>query len=86
MLEPPKLSYVATDQLAAWEDLARGWATVAMLEPGTNVRVERCSSCWVGVYRITDEHGTAYHYTDEQKLAAVVAHLRQAHMYLDPDR
>lgn len=86
MLEPPVISYVARNQLAAWEELARNWATVALLDPGTAVRVERCSSCWQCVYRITDEHGHAYRYSDEQKLAAVVLHLRQAHAYLDPDR
>lgn len=86
MLEPPVLSYVARDQLAAWEGLARDWATVAMLDPGTQLRHERCSSCWQSVYRITDEQGHAYRYTPEQKLAAVVLHLRQAHAYLDPDK
>jgi hypothetical protein len=86
MLEPPVISHVARDQLAAWEELARGWATVAMKDPGTEVRVQRCASCWVGIWRITDEYAKPYRYTDEQKLALVVAHLRQAHMHLDPDR
>ena len=86
MLEQPVISYVARGQLAAWEALARDWATVAMKDPDSEVRVERCSSCWVGIYRITDEQARPYRYSDEQKLALVVAHLRQAHMHLDPDR
>lgn len=86
MLEPAVISYVARDQLAAWEKLAEDWATVALRDPGTEIRHERCSSCWQSIYRITDEQGHAYRYSDEQKLAATVLHLRQAHAYLDPDR
>ena len=84
------LAPVAERQLAAWEAIARDWP---LYEDGD---CERCASCHQNVIAVTDvlapvEEGTsrrpaAYAYTDEQRLALVVAHLRQAHMDLDPDR
>ena len=86
MMPLGEVAPLAKTQLAAWEVIARDWPTVALKDPGTQVRMERCGSCFGGIYRLTDDHGHAYRYTDEQKLAQVVAHLRQAHMHLDPDR
>ena len=80
MLEPAKLSYLATEQLAAWEKLAANWPLYVDGPCG------RCASCHVNVIRLVDEQGISYVYTDEQLLALKVAHLRQAHMDLDPDR
>lgn len=84
MFEQPRLSGVAIKQLAAWEDLARGWT--AYEDQLAAVRVMRCASCHVSLYRLTDEDGRPYTYSEEQILVQVVAHLRQAHMELDPDR
>lgn len=87
MLEPSVISSVALGQLAAWEDIARDWATVEGTDAEfPNVVMVRCASCFGGLYRGTDDTGRPYHYTPEQQLALVVAHLRQAHMDLDPDR
>ena len=80
MLEPPTVSNVALGQLAAWEDLARDWATYE------DWPCMRCVSCHVNVYRIADDDDKVYSYTPDQRLALTVAHLRQAHMELDPDR
>lgn len=80
MLEPPRLSYLATGQLAAWEQIADGWP---MFEDWPCLR---CASCLISVMRIADDQDHVYKYTDEQRRALVVAHLRQAHMDLDPDR
>lgn len=80
MLEPAVISSVAKGQLAAWEDIARGWALY------NDDICQRCASCHIAVWRLVDEHGTEYRYTSEQRLALIVAHLRQAHMDLDPDR
>ena len=81
MLEPAKLSHVATGQLAAWEKIAEDWP-----DYHDKATVQRCVSCQVAIYRVADINGQPYTYTDEQRLALVVAHLRQAHMDLDPDR
>ena len=80
MLEQPKLSSVATGQLAAWEDIARSWTLY------NDDVCQRCVSCHMAVWRLLDENGNAYRYSVEQQLALIVAHLRQAHMELDPDR
>lgn len=79
MLEPPKIGVLATAQLAAWEKIADGWDGY---EDGDQMR---CGDCDQGMYRVMDDHQVAYHYSDGQRLAFVVAHLRQAHMNLDPD-
>jgi hypothetical protein len=77
----------ALRQLAAWEALAADWATYQMAD-GENpmIFVERCGSCHIGIRRVTDEAGRAYAYQDGDRLALLVAHLRQAHQGLDPDR
>lgn len=84
MLEPPKVSGMAVSQLEAWEKLAQDWP--AYEDSLVAVRLMRCASCHIGLYRLTDEDGRPFTYTDAQLLAQVVAHLRQAHMELDPDR
>lgn len=78
---PLGLAPLAARQLAAWEELAHDWT--GYLDED---EVVRCASCHIGLWRIRDDHGTQYQYTDEQLLALKVAHLRQAHMELDPDR
>lgn len=80
MLEPPVISPVAAGQLAAWEEIARGWALY------NDDICQRCVSCHVAVWRLVDDTGNAYQYSEEQHLALIVAHLRQAHLELDPDR
>ena len=79
-LEPARIGALAQRQLAAWEDIARDW-TVYIDEPSM-----RCVSCHMEVYRLTDDHGVYYHWAPQQTLAMTVAHLRQAHLELDPDR
>lgn len=92
MLDNPmsvtELPPVAAGQLAGWQDIARGWATIEVIDVDFSpaVRNQRCASCLGGIYRVTDPHGKPYPYTDADLLALVVAHLRQAHMDLDPDR
>ena len=79
MLETARIGALAAMQLAAWEDLARGWALYE------DEGFERCVSCCMGVIRLADDQGHPYRYTDDQRLVLTVAHLRQAHMNLDPD-
>ena len=84
MLEPPAVAGLAQDQLAAWQKLAVGW--VSYPDRLGKVELQRCGSCHVGLYRTTDESGHPYHYSPDQLLAQVVAHLRQAHQDQDPTR
>lgn len=73
---------VAAAQLAAWEKIARDWELVTM--PGQEHA--RCHKCGQSVIRLYDDGKRVYQYTPESKLALTVAHLRQAHPELDPDR
>lgn len=79
MMPLGELSPLAKQQLAAWEKLAHDWTFYLQ---GNQVR---CTSCHIAVWRIYDRNMVRYHYTDAELLALKVAHLRQAHMDLDPD-
>jgi hypothetical protein len=88
MLEPPKLSYVIVDQLAAWEKLAEDWPVSHDAQyggPGSDLAY-RCGDCGKGVALAFDSQGRRYLYTDAQWLALVVLHLRNHHSALDPDK
>jgi hypothetical protein len=85
-LSVTELPPIAAGPLAAWEDLARDWATFKVFDVDAGAYNMRCASCLGGIYRVTDPHGKPYPYTDADRLALVVIHLRQSHMDLDPDR
>lgn len=82
----PRVNALAVRQLAAWEELARDWPTFQVLDVNTGIWVERCASCLTGIWRHNDRDGKPYVYDDAERLALTVAHLRQAHADLDPDR
>ena len=86
MLEPPRLSYVAVDQLAAWEKLAEDWPVNEYRGDGTGQIVGRCGECDLGIMLATDGDGKRYVYTHDQWMALVVLHLRNHHSALDPDK
>ena len=87
MMPLGQVAPLALRQLAAWEEIAKDWATFDGADAEfPNVVVERCASCFGGIYRKTDDLGKTYAYTDAEVLALVVAHLRLAHADLDPDR
>ena len=77
----------ARSQLAAWEEIAAGWPLYGDRgpAPGALSRVELCRLCDRGVILIRDEQYRPYEYTDEQRLALIVLHLRNHHPDLDPD-
>ena len=75
------LAPLAVRQLAAWEDIARGWPS----RPDADGKCQRCQACGVALYRLADDAGRPYRYGPGQVLAQTVAHLRQAHAELDPD-
>lgn len=45
-----------------------------------------CDECGKGVWLATDIHGKLYHYTEDDRIAHIVLHLRNHHPDLDPDR
>lgn len=79
------VSPVAAGQLAAWEAIARDWLTLQVFDADAGAWNERCGSCFAGLWRLADDHGQPYAYSGEDKLAMIVAHLRVAHLDLDPD-
>jgi hypothetical protein len=92
MLEPPQLSYVAVNQLAAWEKLAEDLPVSHDAQydraraSSERDRSYRCGDCGKGIALAIDEQGAHYRYTHEQWLALVVLHLRNFHEDLDPDK
>ena len=74
------LGRMATDQLAAWERLADGWAVEA-----AGRRLE-CGACHGSILLLTDRHGAEYQYTPDEHRALVVLHLRNFHSHLNPDK
>ena len=88
-LEQPQLGYQAVDQLAAWEEIARGWLVSHDAQHNDALRRDRtyrCVECGKGVALALDSKGATYQYTQEQWLALVVLHLRNHHGDLDPDK
>ena len=81
MLEPPKLGWQATTQLAAWQELAKDWP-ISLDEEG----VGRCDRCGHGVILWLDKNRVPYRYTDEQVRSLIVLHLRDYHADLDPGK
>ena len=82
------MSTLAERQLAAWEQLA-GQAVTAEVP----VVILRCEEpmltgfpCGKSIALLTDNYGRRHHYTDTDKLALVVLHLRNHHAHLDPDK
>jgi hypothetical protein len=92
MLEPPQLSYIARNQLAAWEAIAQDWPVSHDAQAGGDYtsghrdQSYRCGDCGKGVALAFDSQGRRYAYTDAQWLALVVLHLRNHHPGLDPDK
>lgn len=90
-LEQPKMSYVITDQLAAWERLAEDWPVSHDAQHGADSatsqrdRAYRCGDCGKGVALAFDLQGVRYLYTETQWMALLVLHLRNHHADLDPD-
>jgi hypothetical protein len=67
-------------QLHAWRQAARGM-TLYIDQDGH----ARCGMCEVSVWRIRDDSGNKYTYTEDMLLALKVAHLRQCHSNLEHD-
>lgn len=84
MLEESRIAPVAKGQLAAWEKLAAGWEMTDWRTAGTLQFVRTCDRCRHGVILLTDTDGREYQYSDEQRLALVVLHLRNHHAELGP--
>jgi hypothetical protein len=60
-------------QLAAYQEIAVDWPRYP------DGRANRCGKCDQNLWYTYDLNGNHYVYTDEEKLALVVAHIRQNH-------
>lgn len=69
---------LAAHQLAAWMQLAADWPS----EVAEGVR--RCTGCGKGIMLLTDSGGRLFLYTEAEKNALTVLHLRNHHADLDP--
>ena len=68
-------------QLAAWQGIAESWPVY--LDENEHFR---CQKCNVTIWRLSDDNGQGYIYTPEELLALKVAHIRQSHSELDPNK
>lgn len=66
-------------QLIAWQKAARDWSF--FIDQDGHVR---CGMDEISVWRLRDDHGQAYVYSDGELLALKVAHIRQCHAVLEP--
>lgn len=64
---------IALAQLAIYQEFAREWPRYP------DNRAIRCGKCDQSIWFLYDENCEVYRYTDEEKLALVVAHIRQNH-------
>lgn len=69
------LAPLAVAQLAKWRVYARQWPLYQ--EEGS--AYVRCNSCTQAIIPIHDHRGHVYSYTSDQRIALIVAHIRQAH-------
>jgi hypothetical protein len=71
--EKGEIAPVAMEQLRAYQTVARTWKT------WPDGRCQRCMECDENIYFTADAGGHLYSYTDDEKLAVTVAHIRQCH-------
>lgn len=72
-LSAGRLAPAALAELHRWQQVAADWP---VYQDGACLRCRRCAQC---VLRTEDYGGTHYVYSDEQRLALTVAHLRLSH-------
>jgi len=86
MLDRPGIAPLAMRQLAAWEDLAGRWPLE--LDSACHPWVWRCARCpsGKGVFLATDDQGSRYRWTAQQRIQMITLHLRNHHLDLDPER
>jgi hypothetical protein len=82
MIGPRGIAPLALRQLAAWEELAATWPLVSVQRDGRQVMI--CPECGIGIWLATDPRGGTYRYTDEEKQAHIVLHLRTRHPDMEP--
>lgn len=64
---------IALAQLAIYQEFAKEWPRYP------DSRSIRCGKCDQSIWFLYDENGEVYRYTDDEKLALIVAHIRQNH-------
>jgi hypothetical protein len=73
------IAILAVKQYQAWQELARVWP---LLYDDVDSQ-ERCEACGIGVISINDRLGVNRIYTEDERLALVVGHLRNHHRDLE---
>lgn len=74
-----EIAIMAVRQYQAWLDLARVWGLLYDDVDGQ----ERCEACGIGVISVNDRLGVNRIYTDDERLALIVGHLRNHHRDLE---
>lgn len=74
---PGDLAQVAKDQLSAFQEAAKNWPLY--IDVNDLRACHRCTRCGQNIWFGTDSEGRDYHYTEDEIMTLVVAHIRQAH-------
>jgi hypothetical protein len=85
---PGEIAPVALEQLAMWENIARGWPVERHCHDVYNDDGKLicngqpcwcCADCDKTIWFVNDPSGKIFVYADEEILALKVAHVRQCH-------
>lgn len=74
-----EIAILAQRQYRAWLALAVDWD----LEPDASTGQERCGACDMGIISIIDSVGENRVYTEQERMALIVGHLRNYHRDLE---
>ena len=79
-----QLAPLAIHQLRAWEEIAHNWVVIIAARDGEWHCI--CPNCDQSILPLKKENTSTYYvFTNNELLAATVAHLRNRHRDLDPD-
>lgn len=75
------LAPLAVAQLGMWRACALQWP----LYQEKNSHHVRCAQCAQSIIRVADSSNNTYDYTHDQRIALIVAHIRQAHAEVESE-
>lgn len=95
--EPGEIADIAIRQLAAYQLIAEGWGVYPVIRReeytdnhglttyGPERECNICGVCEENIWFTSDPHGNKFTYSDDDILALIVAHIRQAHPEVTTD-
>jgi hypothetical protein len=72
-----EIAKVAWQQLKPYQDAARTWPIYKLMRDSRHCNL--CRVCDQNIYFDSDTEENEYHYTDEDIVSLIIAHIRQTH-------